>query len=158
MKSQLHYLSAAHCAAPVTFCSELPRVRTINHRLHPNLPQEEGKSKNKDSIPAFFKKKSVTSTSSNTARTNSRPLGRVREGLTISCFFTANGGLFFTATGRFLNHVGCCRHAKHGVGVGWGRQGGKLVFRLASPPSPKRRSRQQPPWLFVFISSTNRSS
>ena len=25
---------------------------------------------------------------------NSRPLGRVREGLTISCFFTANGGLF----------------------------------------------------------------
>ena len=25
---------------------------------------------------------------------NSRPLGRVRERLTISCFFTANGGLF----------------------------------------------------------------
>ena len=25
---------------------------------------------------------------------NSRPLGRVREGLTSSCFFTANGGLF----------------------------------------------------------------
>ena len=37
-------------------------------------------------------------------------------GLTISCFFTANGGLFFTVTGRFLNHAGCCRHAKHGVG------------------------------------------
>ena len=31
----------------------------------------------------------------------------------------------------------------------WRRQGGKLVFRMASPPSPKRRSRQQPPWLFV---------
>ena len=40
----------------------------------------------------------------------------------------------------------------------WRRQGGKLVFRLASPPLPKRRSRQQPPWLFVFISSTNRSN
>ena len=40
----------------------------------------------------------------------------------------------------------------------WRRQGGKLVFRLASPPSPKWRSRQQPPWLFVFISSTSRSS
>ena len=23
---------------------------------------------------------------------------------------------FFTATGRFLNRGGCCRHAKHGVG------------------------------------------
>ena len=33
----------------------------------------------------------------------------------------------------------------------WRRQGGKLVFRLASPTTPKRRSRQQPPWLFVFI-------
>ena len=32
-------------------------------------------------------------------------------------------------------------------------QGGKLVFRLASLPSSKRRSRQQPSWLFVFISS-----
>ena len=37
---------------------------------------------------------------------------------TSCCFFTAKGGLFFTATGRFLNHAGCCRHAKHGVGDG----------------------------------------
>jgi hypothetical protein len=29
MKSQLHYLSASHCAAPVTFGSELPGVRTV---------------------------------------------------------------------------------------------------------------------------------
>ena len=35
----------------------------------------------------------------------------------------------------------------------WRRQGGKLVFRLASPTATKRRSRQQPPWLFVFIST-----
>ena len=42
---------------------------------------------------------------------------------------------------------------------GWRRRhGGKRVFRLASPTATKRRSRQQPPWLFVFISSTNRSS
>ena len=43
----------------------------------------------------------------------------------------------------------------------WGwrrRQGGKLVFRLPSPTATKRRSRQQPPWLFVFISTPNRSS
>ena len=40
----------------------------------------------------------------------------------------------------------------------WRRQGGKLVFWLASPPTSKRRSRQQPPWLFVFISTYYRRS
>ena len=63
---------------------------------------------------------------------------------------------FFTAASRFLNRGGCCRHAVHGVGGGRRREGGKLVFRLASPPILKRRSRQQPPWLFVFISTANR--
>ena len=82
------------------------------------FPKGKEKSQNKGHIPALFKKRSVTITSSNTTRTNSRPLGRVREGLTISCFFTANGGHFFTAKGRFLIHAGCCRHAKHGVGDG----------------------------------------
>ena len=38
---QLHYLSASQCAAPVTFGSELSRVRTINHKPHLNLPQGE---------------------------------------------------------------------------------------------------------------------
>ena len=33
---------------------------------------------------------------------NSRPLGRVREGLTISYFFTANGGLFDRPKAAFL--------------------------------------------------------
>ena len=73
-------------------------------------------------------------------------------------FFYRQRRTFFTAKGRFLNRGSCCRHAKHGVGVGWGRHGGKRVFRLASPTATKRRSRQQPPWLFVFISSTNRSN
>ena len=40
----------------------------------------------------------------------------------------------------------------------WRRQRGKLVFRLASPTTPKRQSRQQPPWLFVFISTYYKSS
>ena len=35
----------------------------------------------------------------------------------------------------------------------WRRHGGKRVFRLASPTATKRRSRQQLPWLFVFIST-----
>ena len=29
MKSRLHYLSASHCAAPVTFGSQLPGERTV---------------------------------------------------------------------------------------------------------------------------------
>ena len=29
-EAQLHYLSAPHCTAPVTFGSELPGVRTLN--------------------------------------------------------------------------------------------------------------------------------
>ena len=33
-------------------------------------------------------------------------------------FFYRQRRSFFTATGRFLNHAGCCRHAKHGVGDG----------------------------------------
>ena len=40
----------------------------------------------------------------------------------------------------------------------WGRHRGKRVFRLASPTATKRRSRQHPQWLFVFISTPNRSS
>ena len=34
---------------------------------------------------------------------------------TSCCFFTANGGLFFPADGRFLTRGGCCRLAVHGV-------------------------------------------
>ena len=49
---------------------------------------------------------------------NSRPLGRVREGLTISCFFTAKGGLFGRPKAAFFDRGSCCRHAAHGVGDG----------------------------------------
>ena len=49
---------------------------------------------------------------------NSRPLGRVREGLTIRCFFTANGGLFERPKAAFFYRGSCCRHAAHGVGDG----------------------------------------
>ena len=76
---------------------------------------------------------------------------------TISCFFTANGGLFYGQRPLFEP----CRLLSSCKAWRWGwrrRQGGKLVFRLASPTATKRRSRQQPPWLFVFISTPNRSS
>ena len=42
MKSQLHYLSAAHSAAPVTFGSELPGVPTIHERALPYPSQKDG--------------------------------------------------------------------------------------------------------------------
>ncbi|MEE0620297.1 MAG: hypothetical protein UC300_04910, partial [Prevotella sp.] len=76
------------------------------------------KSQNKGHIPAFFKKKSVTSTSSNTTRKNSRPLGEGWGGAYNQLFFYRQRRTFFTANGRFLNHAGCCRQAKHGVGDG----------------------------------------
>ena len=109
---------------------------------HPSLPQGEGAHHNllkhsENELP---------------------PLGEGWGGASNQLFFYRQRRTFFTATGRFLNHAGCCRHARHGVGVGWRQHGGKLVFRLASPPSPKRRSRQQPPWLFVFISTPYKSS
>ena len=112
------------------------------------FPTGKEKSPNEGPIPAFPKGKVCTTTSSNTTRTNSRPLGRVREGLTISCFFTANGGLFERPKAAFLpwQLLSPCSAWRWGW---WRRQGGKLVFRMASSPSPKRRSRQQAPWLFV---------
>ena len=81
-------------------------------------------------------------------------IGRCQtDGMIQSAVFLPPKAAFFTAAGRFLNHAGCCRHARHGVGGRRRRQGGKLVFRLPSPTATKRRSRQHPPWLFVFIST-----
>ena len=122
------------------------------------FPKGKKKSQIKGPIPAFFKKRSEITTSSNTARTNSRPLGRVREGLLISCFFYRQRRSFFTAAGRFLNHAGCCRHAKHGVGDGGDDKEENEFSDWRHRQTPKRRSRQHPPWLFVFISATNRSN
>ena len=65
------------------------------------FPTGKEKSPNEGPIPAFPKGKVCATTSSNTRRTNSRPLGRVREGLTISYFFTANGGLFLRPKAAF---------------------------------------------------------
>ena len=61
MKSQLHYLSASHCAAPVTVGSELPGVRTFHHR---------------SPIPAFPKGKKRHTTTSNTVGMHSRSFGK----------------------------------------------------------------------------------
>ena len=127
--------------------SDIPR------HPHPRLPDGRLKSRKYKKSAVGGKKSPAT------------PVQKMITLFTIGChhidgihkllFFYRQRRPFFTAKGRFLNRVGCCRHAAHGVG-GWRRRhGGKLVFRLASPPIPKRRSRQQPPWLFVFISTSN---
>ena len=46
------------------------------------------------------------------------PLGEGSGGAYNQLFFYRQRRPFFTAKGRFLNHAGCCRHAKHGVGDG----------------------------------------
>ena len=40
------------------------------------------------------------------------------DGIHKLLFFYRQRRPFFTAASRFLNHGGCCRHAKHGVGGG----------------------------------------
>ena len=144
MKSQL--LQSCQGCAPSTISPIL------------TFPTGKEKSQNEGPIPTFFMKRSVTITSSNTTRTNSRPLGRVREGPTSCCFFlppTAdflNGQRPLFEPWRLLSSCKAWRW-------GWRRRhGGKLVFRLPSPTATKRRSQQQPPWLFVLISTTNRSN
>ena len=82
------------------------------------FPTGKEKSPNDVHVPIFFKERSVIITSLNTTRMNFHPLVRVREGPTSCCFFTAKGGLFERPKAAFLNHAGCCRHARHGVGGG----------------------------------------
>ena len=49
---------------------------------------------------------------------NSRPLGRVREGLTISCFFTAKGGLFERPMAAFFTVAAVVAMQRMALGVG----------------------------------------
>ena len=68
--------------------------------------------------------------------------------------------VFLPPTADFLNGLRPlfepCRLLSSCKAWRWGwrrRQGGKRVFRLPSPTATKRRSRQQAPWFFVFIST-----
>ena len=71
-------------------------------------------------------------------------------------FFYRQRRPFFTAAGRFLNHAGCCRHAAHDIGGEGGVKEENSFSDWRHYQLQLRRSRQQPPWLFVFISTTNR--
>ena len=80
-----------------------------------------------------------------------------REGLQSAVFLPPKADFFYGQRPLFepWRLLSSCKAWRWG----WrGRQEGKLVFRLAPPTTTKRRSRQQSPWLFVFISPTNRSS
>ena len=104
----------------------------------------------------FFKGKVRTTISLNTTRMNSCPWAW-REGLQSAVFLPPKADFFYGQRPLFepWRLLSSCKAWRWG----WrGRQEGKLVFRLASPTTTKKRSRQQSPWLFVFTSPTNRSS
>ena len=56
--------------------TELPGVRTINHKPHPNLPQGEGKKPKQRPHTSLFKKKSVTTIPLKHSEYELPPLGR----------------------------------------------------------------------------------
>ena len=60
----------------------------------------------------------ATTTSTNAARMNSRPLGELGGSSTSCCFCTANGGLFERPRAAFFYRCGCWRHAVHDGGEG----------------------------------------
>ena len=131
------------------------RLSDIPRHPHPRLPDGRLKSRKYKKSAVGGKKSPATPVQKwiTLFSIGSRHIDEIHKLL----FFYRQRRTFFTADGRFLNRGACCRHAVHGVG-GWRRrEGGKLVFRLASSPTTKRRSRQQPPCLFVFISTAYRS-
>ena len=81
-------------------------------------------------------------------------IGRCQtDGITQSAVFLPPTAAFFYGHRPLFEP---CRLLSSCKAWRWGwrrRQGGKRVFRLASPTATKRRSRQHPPWLFVFIST-----
>ena len=93
-------------------------MRTNNHKPQPNLPQREGKKPKQRSHTSLFQEKERNL---NLLKHNEKefpPLGEGWGGAYNQLFFYRQRRPFFTAAGRFLNHAGCCRHAKHGVGDG----------------------------------------
>ena len=73
---------------------------------------------------------------------NSRPLGRVREGLTISCFFTANGGLFERPKAAFFTVAAVVAMQRMALGMGATTRR-KTRFPTDVVDITKRQSRQQ---------------
>ena len=130
--------------------------KTIKQSIMPTARRDTCSDAKESPFPTFFKGKVCTTISLNTMRMNSCPLGMDR-GLAISCFLPPKADFFYGQRPFFepWRLLSSCKAWRWG----WrGQQEGKLVFRLASPTTTKRRSRQQSPWLFVFTSPTNRSS
>ena len=138
--------------------TELPMVPTINHKPHPNLPQGEEKKSIQRLHTSLFQEKKRNHNLLKHSENEFPPLGEGWGGAYNQLFFYRQRRSFFTSVGCFLNHAGCCRHAKHGVGDGGDDKEENEFSDWRHRQTPKRRSRQHPPWLFVFISATKRSS
>ena len=90
--------------------SDIPR------HLHPHLPGGRLKSRKYKKPPLAVKKSpACAGTKKITLLSICR---RHIDRRTQTAVFLPPKADFFTGTGRFLNHAGCCRHAKHGVGKG----------------------------------------
>ena len=88
--------------------SDIPR------HPHPRLPGGRLKSRKYKKSAVGGKKSPATPVQKRITlfSIGSHHIGEIHKLL----FFYRQRRLFFTATDRFLNHGGCCRHAVHGVG------------------------------------------
>ena len=94
------------------------RVRPVHHKHHPNLPRGEGKKLIQRLHTSLFQEKKRNHNLLKHSENEFPPLGEGWGGAYYQLFFYRQRRSFFTANGRFLNHAGCCRHARHGVGGG----------------------------------------
>ena len=103
----------------VRVCREISRERALGYSPPPpSAPAwwQAEKSQMTKSPPLAVKKVRLTPVQKKITLFS---IGRCQtDGMTQSAVFLPPKAAFFTAAGRFLNHAGCCRHAKHGVGDG----------------------------------------
>ena len=128
----------------------------IHRPPHPRLPGGRLKSRKYKKPPLAVKKVRLTPVQKMSTLFS---IGRCQtDGITQAIVFLPPKADFLNGQRPLFEP---CRLLSSCKAWRWGwrrRHGGKRVFRLASPTATKRRSRQQTPWLFVLISSTNRSN
>ena len=142
----------------VCVCREISRERALGYSPppHPRLPGGRLKSRKYKKPPLAVKKVRLTPVQK---MITIFFIGRSQtDGITQAAVFLPPTAAFFYGQRPLFEPCRLLPSCKAWRWGWWRRQGGKLVFQLPSPPSPKRRSRQHPPWLFVFISTTNRSN
>ena len=112
-------------------------MRPVHHKPHPNLPRGEGKKSIQRPHTSLFQDKERNHNLLKHSENELPPLGEGWGGAYSQLFFYRQRRSFFTANGRFLNHAGCCRHAKHGV-VGGGDEKEENSFSVWRHRQPQK--------------------